>query len=957
MIRPVLIVEDNGATRKMMRLALQADGYSVLEAEDGETALRLVVEQLPSLVLLDCRLPDMDGFEVARRLTGDFPGLPLVAITGWAHTDEPRVLRAGFLDVLVKPVEPSRLVEIVAQYVGRAPPRAVEPGKRALLADDDVTQQKLAQLALRGAGFEVSVAADGQEALRLARQQRPDVIVSDVLMPGLDGFALCRAVRSERALSDVPVVLMSAHYLEEEDRALAAGFGATRYVSRTVGFDEVIRAVLEAIEAPAAAAADPSLEDLQGAYLRRIAHQLERQANIGADLARRVSLQATALSVLDHLSDSLSRQLDPENALAETLAECLDAAGLSVGAILLREKGGALTLKAHVGSILEVDLQAHNPIWERAVELGGLMIPGPEASDAGTALLAEVRAASALVVPIVARDQPFGVLLFASNGSDLAGSEGDSFVRAARSVSKQLGQALALSRVFSRLAAAEQRYRALFESARDAIGIVSTSGVVLEANQGWEDLLGIPRADLVGRLGFDFVSAGERDAHAREFSRVVEEGGSVAMAVTIERADGKLVQVELTLTRFSVGNERYVVTIGRNVTERVRLEEQLRQAQKMEAVGRLAGGVAHDFNNILSVIVGYGDMILEDLKAGDPLRSDVEQISNSGRRGAELTRQLLMFSRQQVIEPRVLDLNELLAGMDPMLRRLIGEDVELASSHEPELGTVRADLGSVEQAVMNLAVNARDAMPRGGKISIRTANTLVDVTTAPRFGIKPGQYVTLAMTDTGTGMDAATRARIFEPFFTTKDSSKGTGLGLSTVFGIVQQSGGGIAVESELGAGATFTLYFPRVEAAAEPLRTSKPPSPAHGSETILLVEDDDPVRAVVSGILRRQKYVVIETRNAGEALLACEKHAGNIDLLLTDVIMPQLSGPELATRLVVLRPGLKVLFMSGYTDDRIAGGRLPADGAFLQKPITTVTLTRKVRDVLDTARAVRAPR
>jgi CheY-like chemotaxis protein len=294
--------------------------------------------------------------------------------------------------------------------------------------------------------------------------------------------------------------------------------------------------------------------------------------------------------------------------------------------------------------------------------------------------------------------------------------------------------------------------------------------------------------------------------------------------------------------------------------------------------------------------------------------------------------------------------------MDPMLRRLIGEDVELASCKEPELGSVRADLGSVEQAVMNLAVNARDAMPHGGKISIRTANTLVNATTAPGFGIKPGPYVTLAVTDTGTGMDAATRARIFEPFFTTKDSSKGTGLGLSTVFGIVQQSGGGIAVESELGAGATFTLYFPRIEAAAEPLHTSRPPSPAHGSETILLVEDDDPVRAVVSGILRRQKYVVIETRNAGEALLACEKHAGDIDLLLTDVIMPQLSGPELATRLVVLRPGLKVLFMSGYTDDRIAGGRIPADGAFLQKPITTLTLTRKVRDVLDAAKAARAP-
>jgi PAS domain S-box-containing protein len=945
----VLIVEDNGATRKMMRIALQAEGYEVAEAEDGETALRLVAERLPELVLLDCRLPDIDGFEVARRLSVSAPGLPLVGITGWVHSDEARVLRAGFLDVLVKPVEPSRLVEVVGEYVGRAPARTAEPGKLVLLADDDAGQRKLAQLALASAGFEVVLAEDGEAALRLAGQRRPDAVVSDVLMPKMDGFELCRALRGDPKLAGVPIVLMSAHYLEDEDRALASRFGATRYVSRTAGFDDVVRGVVEAIEAPATGFTAPSAEELQAEYLRRIAHQLERQANIGTRLARRVSLQATALSVLDHLSDSLSRQLDPESALTDTLAECLDAAGLSVGAILLRDGGGGLVLKAHVGSLVDLQLDAHEAIWSTAVELGGLMVPSPAAGESGAALLAAVRAASALIVPIVARDQPLGVLLFASNGTDLAGSEGESFVRAARSVSKQLGQALALSRVFSRLAAAEQRYRALFENVRDAIAIVSTEGVILESNRGWEALLGLPRAKLVGRPVFDFVPAGERAARAREFAEAVEQGGGIVTDASIERPDGKQVRVELSRTLVSVGAERYVVSIGRDITERVRLEEQLRQAQKMEAVGRLAGGVAHDFNNLLSVIVGYGDLILEDLKSGDPLRDDVEQIRNAGKRGSDLTRQLLMFSRQQVIEPKVLDLNELLTRMGPMLRRLIGEDVELVFSLEPALGMVRADPGSVEQAVMNLVVNARDALPSGGRLAILTENATLDRALATRLGLGSGRHVTLAVRDTGTGMDSATQARIFEPFFTTKDSSKGTGLGLSTVFGIMRQSAGGIAVDSELGKGSKFTLYFPRVDATPHSLLPVKAPTPMHGSETILVVEDDEQVRAVVAGILRRNKYVVIETRSPREALVACEKNPAGIDLLLTDVVMPQMSGPELAGRLTALRPTLKVLYVSGYTDDRIGKhGELAADIAFLQKPITALTLTRKVREVLD---------
>jgi two-component system cell cycle sensor histidine kinase/response regulator CckA len=380
-------------------------------------------------------------------------------------------------------------------------------------------------------------------------------------------------------------------------------------------------------------------------------------------------------------------------------------------------------------------------------------------------------------------------------------------------------------------------------------------------------------------------------------------------------------------------------------------ERQRRQAQKMEAIGRLAGGIAHDFNNVLSVILSYGDMMLAEMKPDDRMRSDVEEIHRAGRRAADLTRQLLTFSRQQVLEPKVLDLNEVLLRMDRMLQRILGADVDLVSLPAPSLGRVRVDPTSIEQVIMNLVVNARDAMPTGGKLTLETGNVVLDETYArDHVDVQPGAYVMFAATDTGTGMDRATLARIFEPFFTTKEKGKGTGLGLSTVFGIVKQSSGSVWVYSEVGKGTSFKVYLPRVDAPVQ-ASLSVPPSQAttRGNETILLVEDDDQVRTVAVGILRRNGYHVIEARSAGEALLHAERHSGVIHLLLTDVVMPYMSGPELARRLASASPDMKVVCMSGYTDESIVRhGVLEAPFAFIQKPLTPEALTRKVRDVLD---------
>jgi len=351
------------------------------------------------------------------------------------------------------------------------------------------------------------------------------------------------------------------------------------------------------------------------------------------------------------------------------------------------------------------------------------------------------------------------------------------------------------------------------------------------------------------------------------------------------------------------------------------------------------------------VILSYSEIIANDLKADDPLGADIEEIRAAAVRATELTRQLLAFSRQQVLERKVISLNRSLAGMERMLHRLLGADIELTILFDDRLGNIEADPGQIGQVVMNLAVNARDAMPRGGKLTIRTANAELDEEyVQAHHDVIPGSYVMLAVSDTGTGIDEETQAHMFEPFFTTKNSAKGTGLGLSTVFGIVKQSGGHIWVYSEPGRGATFKLYFPRVEKTAEDPASDRPPvDVAVGHETILLVEDDPKVREIAKTVLRRNGYVVLEAANGGEALLTSEQHPAKIDLLLTDVVLPLMSGRQLAERLVPARPEMKVLYMSGYTDDAVLQhGILDSGVAYLQKPLTPAALARKVRDVLD---------
>jgi two-component system cell cycle sensor histidine kinase/response regulator CckA len=496
----------------------------------------------------------------------------------------------------------------------------------------------------------------------------------------------------------------------------------------------------------------------------------------------------------------------------------------------------------------------------------------------------------------------------------------------------------------------EARFRRLFESGLVGIVIGDGAGTIREANQAFLDMVGYSAQDVAeGRVSWTEMTPPEwQHLNAAAVEQLRSSGVARPWEKEYVRKDGSRVPVMVGVATHEGGQN---ISVTLDLSERKRLEAQLQQAQKMEAIGSLASGVAHDFNNLLSVILSCTSFVLDDLKPGDPIRGDLEEVKHAGERAVDLTRQLLAFSRKQMLQPRVLDLNQVVLGIEKMLRRLLGESVELALLTGHKLGKVHADPGQIEQVLMNLVVNARDAMPDGGKISIETVNAELDAAyAAQHIGVTPGPHVMLAVTDTGTGMDAAVQARIFEPFFTTKERGKGTGLGLSTAFGIIKQSGGHIWVYSEPGKGTTFKVYFPRTDLTASESISEPPPSQSlGGSETVLLVEDDDQVRAVARAILRRQGYNVLEAENGGEAFLICEKYTAKIHLLLTDVVMPRMSGRELAERLAPMRPEMKVLYVSGYTENSIVHhGVLDAGVAFLQKPITPDRLARKVREVLN---------
>ena len=556
-----------------------------------------------------------------------------------------------------------------------------------------------------------------------------------------------------------------------------------------------------------------------------------------------------------------------------------------------------------------------------------------------------------LGVPLKVGNNSFGVLAVQSYSGNMR--FGDKEKEILQFVSQQLASAIEYKRNEEALRRSEARYRSLVQSAVYGIYRSSLEGRFFDVNPALITMLGYDSAEEV--LALDpkldvFVDPSEQMRVMAEFRRGARLDN---VEVRWKRKDGSAITVRLSGRVVNNPEEtaEVVEIIAEDITERRVLENQFRQAQKMEAVGRLAGGVAHDFNNLLMVISGYAEVLLEHTRKNDPLHPKIEAIHQATDRATTLTRQLLAFSRKQLLELKVVDLNIIVEDIKRLLRPLIGENIELQTQLAPDLGRTRADAGQIEQVLMNLVVNSKDAMPNGGKIIIQSANARLNHEDVRReySYIQPGLYVVLSVTDTGEGMDKETQLRIFEPFFTTKEKGKGTGLGLSTVYGIIKQSGGYVLVQSEPGQGTTFRIYLPRVEDALEPVGTAGTSSSQNGgSETVLLVEDEESVRQLVRETLESKGYKVLEADNGEAALRIVSNYSDKIDMLITDVVMPGMSGRELSARLCASRPQTKVLYLSGYTEDAIGHeGVVDPDTAFLQKPFTLQMLSRKVREVL----------
>ena len=791
-----------------------------------------------------------------------------------------------------------------------------------LIVDDKPEELYLLESILKGSGYEVVSALNGKEALKKLRDNRFNLIISDILMPVMDGFQLCKECKKDEKLKDIPFIFYTGTYMDEKDAELGLKLGADEYLVKPIEPNEMIMIIQgllkeakEKKKGPMKPVGDEEKAVLK-LYSERLVQKLEKKMLELQKLERRYH------TLCENVNDAIF-SLGEEGYFTD--ANCrMEMFGYTPGEAIGKHFTEFLTPKSR-----EIALQ----YFEKAKK-------GESSRDI-------------YEVEIVKKD---GGIAMAELSMSTIYIDGKFFGRfgVARDITERKRMEEALRKKTEQLKLALQVARMgvwQHNLQSNVITTIQGSGPISGLPEGvypktLETLIALVHPEEREMLGQRIQQAveGEEDFEA-EFQVLLPDGlirSVVALGRCLRDVDGKplfLTGVDLDITERKQAEK-----------EMAALQDQLHQAQKMEAIGQLAGGFAHDFNNALTLIKASSQLALFDLIEGDPLRKTIEMILGATDRSANLARQLLAFSRRQVMEMKVLDLDYLLRELDKMLRRVIGEDIELVNVLAEDLGRVKADPGQIEQVIMNLALNARDAMPTGGKLTIETANVELDEEyVRTHVDVTPGRYVMLAVTDTGAGMPPEVRERIFEPFFTTKEKGKGTGLGLSSVFGIVKQSGASISVYSEPGRGSTFKIYLPRVEEALEEEKKALKKEISRGGETVLVAEDNNDVRRLAVQILKRQGYRLLEAANGGEAFLICEKYGGEIHLILTDVVMPGMSGRELAERLLLLHPEMKVLYMSGYPDDAVMRHGILEEGTnFIAKPFSLDALVSKVREVLD---------
>jgi two-component system cell cycle sensor histidine kinase/response regulator CckA len=822
-----------------------------------------------------------------------------------------------------------------------------------LIVEDSPTQAARIRFLLEDQGYRVEQAANGSEGLGKAQSIRPDLIISDVLMPEMDGFALCQALKSDPTTRTIPFVLLTGQRTPS-DIIRGLERGADNFITKPFESQYLLDRVERIFE-------NLVHREKGGAEMQVSVHFGGREVVVNADKQQMIELLFSTSEELSQSNEQLEaarvqlehQARDLERTMDERTRELRQAE--EKYRTLVEQMPAVVYIAAHenVGQTLYISPQIEAVLgftpaeWMAGAGLWGQKTH-PDDRQRIDELFARLRATGAPVSAeyrLLARD---GRHVWVRDEARVVQFTGGSPLI----VQGVLLDITDRKKVEEALREGEAGFRLLFASNPHPMWVFDQVTLrFLEVNDAALAHYGYSREEFLAMRITDIRPPEDVPALTETLQGGMEAHSRLRLRPWRHRLkDGRVIQVEIATHELDFERRPGVLVVAHDVTARQILEAQLLQAQKMEAIGQLAGGVAHDFNNLLGVITGYSELAQRQIGAAHPARARLDQVIKAAERAAGLTRQLLAFSRKQVMRLKVFDLNAVVADTQKMLGRLIGEDIDVVVHAEPGLGSVRADPGQIEQVLLNLAVNARDAMPKGGTLTLETGNVDLDQAYADAHPpAQAGPYVMLSVSDSGSGMDKATQLRIFEPFFTTKPEGRGTGLGLATVYGIVKQSGGYVWVYSEPGRGTTFKVYLPRVDEPAEAVHPALAVSETpRGGETILLVEDTESLREVIQETLEESGYTVLLASHGEEAVAIARERKGPIDLLLTDVVMPKLGGAELAKRLVVLRPEMRVLYMSGYTSHAISQqGIVGQEVALLQKPFTGDTLARAVREAL----------
>ena len=837
---------------------------------------------------------------------------------------------------------------------------------KVLIVDDSPANRQLLVSVLGYYGHSLLEAGDGLQGLDLARLHHPDLVIVDILMPTMNGYEFVSQLRKDPSLSRIAVIFHSATFLEHEARTLAASCGVAHCLTKPAEPQGILRIVNQALGQDAPPAPPPLAKAHQDAVPFLIDAFHERSVQLNAASARLAALLEAGMD--------LAGRREPQ-ALVETFcfaSRKIIGAQYAVAGILDAEKRALLYFQAAgMDESLRSKLQPAGFVGDRIAEMACSRQPrrahGRVAEPREFGLPAECAPIhSFLGVPIHSPGQVYGWLCLLNKVGASEFTEEDEKIastlaaQAAIAYENVSGSRTTQERTrhleaeIAERRRAEHRFRMLVEAAPTGIVISDENGRITEVNAEALRMFGYSREELVGQAVETLLPQHLRKAHEGHRAGYAKDLRARPMGVGMElfarRKDGTEFPVEISLGPLVTKEGTVVSSTIVDITVRKKMEERLQLSQRMEAIATLAGGIAHDFNNLLGVIQGCSEALAEELPPNHPASRKVELVRKAATSAADLARQLLAFGRKQILQLKVIEPKEIVSGMESMLRRLIGENIDLAVTMEPAVGCISADPGQVEQVLVNLAANARDAMPNGGRLSIEVCNAELDEAYKKQHPpVVPGPYVMIAVSDTGCGMDRKTQSQIFDPFFTTKELGKGTGLGLATVYGIVKQSSGYIWVYSEVGQGTVFKVYLPRAEQALGPSeQTERDGAAPRGSETILLAEDSEALLEIAREYLRRLGYTVIDAVSGEQALERANEFDGTIHLLLTDIVMPGMSGRELADQIVLKRPGIKVLFTSGYADDAIARhGLLEPSVAFIQKPYHPKALARKVREVL----------